>query len=53
MLSVTRVGFKPTIPLFECVKTVHAGACAAIVIGGKGTWTMKEEYTILHDINRD
>jgi hypothetical protein len=28
-----RVGFEPTIPVFERAKTVHALDCAAIVIG--------------------
>jgi hypothetical protein len=28
-----RVGFEPTIPVFERAKTVHALDCVAIVIG--------------------
>jgi hypothetical protein len=31
--SMFRVGFKPTIPVFEWAKTVHALDCAATVIG--------------------
>jgi hypothetical protein len=32
--SMPRVGFEPTIPVFERAKTVHALDCAATVIGG-------------------
>jgi hypothetical protein len=31
--SMSRVGFEPTIPVFERVKTVHASDRAATVIG--------------------
>jgi hypothetical protein len=31
--STPRVGFEPTIPVFEGAKTVHASECAATVIG--------------------
>jgi hypothetical protein len=31
--SMTRVGFEPTISVFEWAKTVHALDCAATVIG--------------------
>jgi hypothetical protein len=33
--SMPRVGFEPTIPVFERAKTVHALDCAATVIGQK------------------
>jgi hypothetical protein len=31
--SMPRVGYEPTIPLFECAKTVHALGRVATVIG--------------------
>jgi hypothetical protein len=33
--SMPQVGFKPTIPVFERTKAVHALDCANTVIGGR------------------
>jgi hypothetical protein len=45
--SMSRVGFKPTIPVFDRAKTVHALDPAAIVIGHKKTrakYKLQENY---------
>jgi hypothetical protein len=36
--SMLRVGFEPTIPVFEQAKTVHALDCAATVIDVESSW---------------
>jgi hypothetical protein len=35
-----RVGFEPTIPVFERAKTIHALDLAASVIGRTGSWSL-------------
>jgi hypothetical protein len=42
-----RVGFEPTIPVFERAKTVHALDCAATVIGYTVTFTCIKENSAM------
>jgi hypothetical protein len=39
-----RVGFEPTIPVFERAKTVHAVDCAATVIGFQSSLVVTNNF---------